>query len=104
MDFVPELDKIGSVGADKEQSTFCPVTENQACVWRGRFQYHGSRGALHTRSTKNMPFFRMCFSGDRYRKTKAIRVFISMMPMIFIFGFAKKYLLEEKLRLFYSKL
>ena len=32
------------------------------------------------------------------RKTNATSVFISMMRLIFIFGFAKKYLLEEKLR------
>ena len=45
----------------------------------------------------------MCFSGGRYQKTKATRVIISMMPMIFIFGFAKNYLLGQKLRLFYGK-
>ena len=37
------------------------------------------------------------------RKTKATSVFISMMRLIFIFGFAKKYLLEKKLRVFYDQ-
>ena len=37
------------------------------------------------------------------RKTNATSVFISSMAMIFIFGFAKNYLLEKKLRLFYDK-
>ena len=37
-------------------------------------------------------------------KTKATSVFISMMRMIFIFGFAKIYLLEKKLRRFYDKI
>ena len=36
------------------------------------------------------------------RKTKATSVFISMMRMIFIFGFAKIYLLGKKLRRFYD--
>lgn len=30
-------------------------------------------------------------------KTNTTSMFISMIPMIFIFGFAKKYLLEKKL-------
>ena len=70
-------------------------------------EIHGSRGAPlndYIPDLQKICFFRMCFSGGRYRKTKATRVFIAMMPMIFIFGFAKNYLLEKKLRLFYDKI
>ena len=37
-----------------------------------------------------------------FRKTKGTSVFISLMRMIFIFGFAKIYLLGKKLHRFYD--
>ena len=43
--------------------------------------------------------------GEKYtfdRKTNGTNVFISSIAMIFIFGFSKNYLLEEKLRLLYD--
>ena len=38
------------------------------------------------------------------RKTNATTVFISSMQMNFIFGFARKYLLDKKLHWFYDKI
>ena len=69
-------------------------------------EIHGSRGAPlndYIPDLQKMSFFRMRFSGGRYRETKATRVFISMMPMIFIFGFAKLYLLEKSYSCFMVK-
>ena len=65
-------------------------------------EIHGSRGASlndYNVDGQKKTFFRFLLWGEWYGKIDATSVFVSTMPMIFIFGFAKKDLLEPKLRL-----
>ena len=71
-------------------------------MWHLLVKIHYIGVGIPERSRKNVGFWDFGEKCTFDRKTNATRVFISSMPMIFIFGFAKNYLLEQKLRRFYD--
>ena len=52
---------------------------------------------ISARTQKKQEISEISYWGWKDRNLIATSVFVSMMRMIFIFGFAKKYLLEKKL-------
>ena len=98
-----QLENVAHVSCSSEEPVWPSGTIWQSLEMR-KVKIHYIGVWIPKRTLKKSGFWEL---GEKYsfdRKTNATSVFISSMVMIFIFGFAKNYLLEKKLQRFYDKI